>query len=369
MDVKAIVAANPAASRGCWIARWLLLVGFLTMCLPSGTAWATQHRHSVTLPVSFPEPPDELSAACDLERLPLALEVVASSVDHYPTAAERTSGGWLVYDRYADQVVELDDDLREIARWGRKGPGPLEYQGTVQGFGRTEAGGTFVVDDSPPSVMVFGAAEEHRLDVPHLLDHAINAGNWLLLASTLGIHRTTLAPVGEVTTEWTREDLGIAVYDNAQPPHFLLRRGGDGFLYAGTTTQSAIFLLNGESAPRKVIQRCVPKEWQAVHRKAPVFENGPFKGHGYSLQTLADYTVLESGRVLALGTLATNDGHVSIELYDASGEMARAWELPLATSQAMFDPYNPRRLLVWGTSKGDKHVRLIEIAGEDYPSS
>lgn len=40
-----------------------------------------------------------------------------------------------------------------------------------------------------------------------------------------------------------------------------------------------------------------------------------------------------------------------------------------ATSQAMFDPYNPRRLLVWGTWKGDKHVRLVEVEGDDYPSS
>ncbi len=371
MDAKPTVATNPVAGRGSWIPRWLLLVGALTMGSPAGTAWASQQQQSFSLPVSLPEPPDELLAACDLERSPLALEVVASSVEHYPTLAERTSSGWLVYDRYSDQVVELDNDLRETAQWGRKGPGPLEYRGTVPGFGRTDSGGTFVVDDSPPSVMVFGAAkEEHRLDVTHRLHHAVNAGNRLLLASALGIHGTTLAPVDEVTTEWSREDLGVAVYDDGQPPRFRLRRGGDGFLYAATTTQSAIFLLNGEAAPRKVVQRCVPKAWREVHRKAPVFESGPFKGHGYSMQTLADYAVLASGRVLALGTLAASgDGHVSVELYDASGEMVRAWELPLATSQAMFDPYNPRRLLVWGTWKGDKHVRLVEVEGDDYPSS
>lgn len=88
------------------------------------------------------------------------------------------------------------------------------------------------------------------------------------------------------------------------------------------------------------------------------------------MQTLADYTVLDSGRVLALGTLAANgDRHVSVELYDADGELIRAWELPLRTSQAVFDPQNPRRLLVWGTFKGDKHVRLIEVDGAGYPSA
>ena len=370
MDAKPTVATNPVAGRGSWIPRWLLLVGALTMGSPAGTAWASQQQQSFSLPVSLPEPPDELLAACDLERSPLALEVVASSVEHYPTLAERTSSGWLVYDRYSDQVVELDDDLRETAQWGRKGPGPLEYRGTVPGFGRTDSGGTFVVDDSPPSVMVFGAAEEeHRLDVTRRLHHAVAAGNWLLLASSLGVHGTNLAPVGKVKMEWGREDLGITVYEDGQPPRFLLRRGGDGFLYAATTTQSAVFLLNGEDAPRKVVQRCVPDAWRDVHRKAPVWESGPFKGHGYSMQTLADYAVLASGRVLALGTLVNGAGRVSVELYDASGEMVWAWELPLATSQAMFDPHNPRRLLVWGTWKGDKHVRLVEVDGDDYPSS
>ena len=347
----------------------LALVGILAMCFPVHEAWAGQQ--SVTLPVSFPSPPDELQAACDMERSPLTAKVVASSAEYYPKLAERISGGWLIYDRYADQVVELDDYLREVARWGRKGPGPLEYRGTVQGFGRTGSDGTFVVDDSPPSLMVFGATEnEYRLDVTRRLDHAIEADNQLLLASTLGIHGTSLTRDGEVAMEWSREDLGINVYDDGQPPHFRLRRGGDGSLYAGTTTPSAIWALDGENSPRKVVQRCVPKAWQEVHRKAPVFETGPFRGHGYSMQTLADYTVLDSGRVLALGTLAANgDRHVSVELYDADGELIRAWELPLRTSQAVFDPQNPRRLLVWGTFKGDKHVRLIEVDGAGYPSA
>lgn len=374
VSVKSTGATNPVTSRGTRVARGLLLAGSLATCLPAPAhaAWASPHQESVTLPVSFPKPPDKLRAACDLERSPLAVQVVASSVEHYPELAERTSDGWLVYDRYADQVVELDDNLQETALWGRKGPGPLEYRGTVLGFGR-DGGGTFVVDDSPPSVMVFGAAEEeYRLDGVRgwELDHAINLGDRLLLASKFGIHGTTLARQSEVTMEWSREDLGIAVYDEGQPPHFRLRRGGDGFLYAGTTTQSAIFLLDGKDAPRKVVQRCVPKEWQEVHRKAPVFDEGALKGHGYSLQTLADYTVLEGGRMLALGTLTVNGGsHVSVELYDANGEMLRAWELPLPTSQAIFDPYNPRRLLLWGTWKGDEHVRLVEVDGEGYPPS
>ena len=169
---------------------------------------------------------------------------------------------------------------------------------------------------------------------------------------------------------WSHDDLGITVYDDGQPPHFRLRNGGDGHLYAGATTQSAIWVLDEANAPRKVVQRCVPQAWQEVHRKAPVFESGPFKGLGYSMTTLADYTVLEGGRVLALGTLATNsDGHLSVELYDTSGEQIRAWQLPLGTSQAVFDPHNSRRLLVWGTHKGDKHVRLIEVDGEGYPSA
>lgn len=329
-------------------------------------------QDQVALPLNG-RPPKALTTACDMRRSPLTVEVVAVSEAHHPRHAERIPGGWLIYERYDRQVVELDDDLREVARWGRRGPGPQEYRGRTPGFGRTELGGTFVVDDSPPSVMVFGAREEtegeRRLDVrwPH---HAVNVGDRLLLASSLGIYEATVSGDRAGAMAWSHADLGIAVSDDGKPSRYLLRSSTNGALYAAATSQSAIWLLSGEDGPRKVVQRCVPRAWQEMHRKAPVFESGPLKGEKYSLRTLGDYTVLDGGQLLALGTLETAEGRGSLELYDSDGALGGAWELPLPQqSRKMFDPYNPRRLLVWGPWKGEEHVRLIEIDGDDYPSS
>ena len=344
---------------------------FVAVAAGSGTAGvgAIAAVQAPGAPLPF-RPPEALVTACEMERWPLTVEVVATSTAHYPRHAERVPGGWLVYERYDQQVVELDDDLREVARWGRKGPGPLEYRGNVPGFGRTESGGTFVVDDSPPSVMTFGATgTEYRLDVPRP-HHAVAVGDRLMLASSAGIHEATISGDETDATTWSHEDLGIDISEDGKPSRYLLR-SGDGSVYAAATSQSAIWALSGKDAPRKVVQRCVPKAWQEMHRKAPVFERGRFKGQRYSLRTLGDYAVLDEGRLLALGTLHTNaDLHSSLELYNADGEMVWAWEIPMpSSSRKVFDPYNPRRLLVWGPWKGEEHVRLIEVDGENYPSS
>ena len=175
-------------------------------------------------------------------------------MEYYPDRAERVADGWLIHDR-------------------------LEYGGVPAGLGKTASGGTYIVDERPPSVLVFDTiAEEYRLQLE-------------------------------------------------------------------------------------------PRAWQDVHRKAPVFDDGPFKGRGYSLHTLEDFVVLEGGRLLALGALDVNeDRHKSVELYDVGGALVKSWILPLAEAKAVFDPYNPRRILVLGT-KGEEPARLIEVDGESYPSS
>lgn len=354
-----------------WAMLWVsLLVGSALAILVQDHASALQQQ--VTIPLPSGGPPRELVAACKMQRSTLAVEVVASATEYNPDRAERVADGWLIHDRYTRRVVELDDSLQKRAQWGRPGDGPLEYGGVPAGLGKTESGGTYIVDERPPSVLVFDTiAEEYRLQLERpFIDHAVVASGRLLLASNLGIQATQMSRGREVATAWSLDDLGIAVSADGQPPSFLLRKSHTGYLYAGTTTQSAIWQLDGgEGGPRKVVQRCVPRAWQDVHRKAPVFDDGPFKGRGYSLHTLEDFVVLEGGRLLALGALDVNeDRHKSVELYDVGGALVKSWILPLAEAKAVFDPYNPRRILVLGT-KGEEPARLIEVDGESYPSS
>lgn len=118
---------------------------------------------------------EEYTYACELDRSDLVVRVIAQNEEVYPQRAARTPGGWLVYDRYEEQVVELDQDLRRVGSWGRQGPGPMEYEDPV-GMGRLDADRVVIVDGSPPSLIVFGPGandrNEHRLVMDARPQHA-----------------------------------------------------------------------------------------------------------------------------------------------------------------------------------------------------
>ena len=155
--------------------------------------------------------PEEYTNACELDRSDLAVRVIAQNAEVYPARAARTPGGWLVYDRYEEQVVELDQDLRRVGSWGRQGPGPMEYEDPV-GMGRLGADRVVVVDGSPPSLIVFGPGatdrNEHRLVMNTRPAHAMVVdGRVLIATSDATVHEATLD--GEVRTVHTRNDLGL----------------------------------------------------------------------------------------------------------------------------------------------------------------
>ena len=121
----------------------------------ASTRVASAQDLSVTIPAKYTD-------ACDLDRADLAVRVVAHNEEIYPGQVARTSSGWLVYDKYERQVLELDTDLRRVRSWGRDGPGPMEYENPV-GLGRLDSANVVVVDGNPPSLIVFGPGEnEHR---------------------------------------------------------------------------------------------------------------------------------------------------------------------------------------------------------------
>ncbi len=322
--------------------------------------------------VSFPE---GLVNACPLERTPLSVKELASNREHSPLKARQVEDGWLVYDRYDRQVIELSSDLRLVARWGRIGEGPMEYRATRRGpsgFGRTEGGETFVVDDAPPSIMTLGLhRNEYQLRRGRgeaiFIDDAINVDNRIFMATRKGILESTLGK-RSFAARWDLEDMDIVVSEHGQGPKFLLRHGLDGKLYAGASNQSYIWALDDGPSPRKVVQRCLPEGLMNVFTDAPRLQGGIVDGMRFSTTTTIDFLVLPTGHTLALGALEVNaDKHQSIEMYDRNGTLLRAWTLPLAGVRGTFDPRNPRRILIWDGE--DEHVKLIEIDGQGYPTS
>lgn len=83
-------------------------------------------------------------------------------------------------------------------------------------------------------------------------------------------------------------------------------------------------------------------------------QGGVIDGMRFSIQTMVDFLVLRTGHVLALGALDVNaDLHNSIEMYDKTGALLRAWTLPLKGAvRGTFDPQDPRRILIWEGDDG-----------------
>ncbi len=347
------------------------------------------------LPAEFAELftlPKEYTTPCELERSPLAVQEVARASDYGLSKAERLDHGWTTYDEYSQRIVELNDRLETVAVWGRAGPGPLEYRGSPPGLGKTSAGVPFAVDNTtPPTVLLFGQRrEEYALRPPGghmgLVQDAVTTSDDLFLASSEGIFESALGE-GRATLRWEAgRDFRIVVSPKGASPHFRLRLGADGALYAATLYQSAIWSLNKNATPRKILQRCVPDVWKSVHSSAPTTRAPSVALPGMTVRgsdgvkilrkTLADFTVLSTGQILVLGGLHLDDGDGpwgrSLELYDSNGALVRAWTMPI-TGNAVFDPYNPRRLLTWGHWGGpdaqfEGVARLIEVNGEGYPA-
>ena len=89
------------------------------------------------------------------------------------------------------------------------------------------------------------------------------------------------------------------------------------------------------------------------------------------METLQDFVLLGDGQILTLGGLQVgggDDAGRSIELYDSDRRLLRAWTQRYPDAYGVLDPRNLRRLLIWSTTEV-LGVRLIEVAGDGYPSS
>lgn len=309
---------------------------------------------------------DRSFVACDLDRAPLELEVLAHNPEVYPTLVappSRIPGGWLVYEWYERQVIELDDDLDEIARWGRVGQGPLEYSQPAAVWGSGEQ--VVVVDRDPPSVMLFGNDPIERvlpLPLP-IWDAAFFPAEDRQVLSVMGagLYETTLFGRGEMRMAWTYADLGIEVQSGIPAPFggspLVLHASPTGGLYAGSQWGSRIWYVE-PTGPKLVVDRCIPEDLRNQHI-SPV---RPGSAH----TTLQNFHVLADGRILIHGALPVevpDTEHRSIELYGADGTLLAAWSIPFIS--AAFDPTNASRLLVWSDEVG---VQLVRVSGPGYPS-
>lgn len=347
----------------------------LTACATGSWLVSASAQESFRRNLTGVEFPDDLFVACSLERSPLEVHEIARNSEYQPDAAVRVEGGWLIYDRWTQKVVELDNDLQRVAEWGREGEGPMEYRPNPPGIGKTASGHVFVVENtSPPSVMLFGAdSVEHQIVLPaatpRRVQHVIDGGDTFFLARQDGIFEAAWGQRSALLRWEADRDFGIQVGADGQPPRFKMREGSDGTLYVAALAQSWLWSLGANVEPSRFIRRCVPKPWQEVHSTAPrLGGRNPLR---FSVDTMEDFLVLSTGQVLVLGGLEVDaEAHHSLELYDTDGTLMAAWLLPVSGIEGIFDPKRPHRLLVWdkGLGHSDEGVRLIEISGQTYPS-
>ena len=305
--------------------------------------------------------PEEYTNACELDRSDLAVRVIAQNAEVYPARAARTPGGWLVYDRYEEQVVELDQDLRRVGSWGRKGPGPMEYEDPV-GMGRLGADRVVVVDGSPPSLIVFGPGatdrNEHRLVMNTRPAHAMVVdGRVLIATSDATVHEATLD--GEVRTVHTRNDLGLPQDGGSGAPAVPRLRGN----HIAFTGPSQIWRLGAQ--PQRIIQRCIHDDLKNM-LEAPVQIDTPFGKVPFNLTTMKDFLPLGAEGFLAMGGLLVrvNGQRLrSIEHYDSTGTLTQAWQLTgYHAVSGVFDENVIGRMLLWDTDR-IAGVQLVEVEG------
>lgn len=305
--------------------------------------------------------PEEYANACELDRSDLVVRVIAQNEEVYPQRAARTPGGWLVYDRYEEQVVELDQDLRRVGSWGRQGPGPMEYEDPV-GMGRLDADRVVIVDASPPSLIVFGPGandrNEHRLVMDARPQHAVIVDGRLLIAtSDATVHEASLD--GELRLVHTRTDFGLPQGGGSGASAVPRLRGN----HIGFTGPSQIWTLGAQ--PQQIVQRCIHDDLKQM-LEAPVQIDTPFGPLPFNLTTMKDFLPLGADGFLALGGLVVRvDGRLrrSIEHYDATGNLTQAWLLTgyLAVN-GVFDDQVTGRMLLWQPD-AIAGVQLVEVEG------
>ena len=305
--------------------------------------------------------PEEYTNACELDRSDLSVRVIAQNEEVYPGLAARTPGGWLVYDRYEEQVVELDQELRRVRSWGRQGPGPMEYEDPV-GMGRLDSDRVVIVDGRPPSLIVFGPGandgNEHRLVMDARPQHAtIVDGRVLIAASDATVHEVTLD--GEVRTVHTRVDFGLPGDPGPEAAAVPRIRGN----HIAFTGPSQVWTLAPQ--PQQVIQRCIHEDLQNM-LEDPVLIDTPFGPLPFNLHTMKDFLPLGADGFLALGGLVVRAGDEklrSIEHYDSTGTLTQAWQLTgYPTVSGVFDEHAIGRVLLWEPD-AIAGVQLVEVDG------
>lgn len=304
--------------------------------------------------------PVEYTEACDLDRSDVAARVIARNEEVYPRLVAQTSNGWLVHDRYEQQVVELDQDLRKVHNWGQHGPGPMEYESPV-GLGRLDSARVVVVDGNPPSLIVFGpGGSEHRLAILARPTHAIVADGRILIAtSEATVHEVTVD--GQLRTVNTRDDFGLAENSGrGATPAPRLRQGHMAF-----TGPSAIWRLGVE--PQQVIQRCVHDDLLGMLEEAIRIDT-PFGAHPFNLTTMQDFLPLGTRGFLTLGGLVVRvdmgrefQNLRSIEHYDSRGRLTQAWQLTgYPAARGVFDKHVVGRMLIWNEDEIEG-IQLVEV--------
>lgn len=344
--------------------HWMLVAAAVLAGLiaPLGPVLAQEQKMTVSLDFGA-DIMGPLNDACELDRLPLDVRVVARSPGTAGRVIQSVPGGWLVLDK--GDVVLLDDGLRESKRWGLHlderliDPDFVVMLPTGElalGYGGLE-----------PQIVILGRAE------PHLVfgspTHAVAQGrSSIIYGSEAGFYELDTDD-GIARQLWSLDDFGMPWDpENGVSPEFLLRVGDSTTVHVAWTIQSSIWTAGKSSEPQMRVQRCVPEPLTRVHNDAPRISVGAMDNVKASVVSLADFIVMESGEIAVLGGLRVGDeGHLSIELYAPDGSMKRAWVLPLPRESIYaFSFDNPARIL---SSGRDRHLVLYEVAGAGYPGT
>lgn len=363
-----VVGHSPILAR----LAWTIVVSCTASAAPRVLSGSVQESFRIQGAARTNQSSVEKTTPCEMPRDELNVSVVAHNPDLYPRQAERIATGWLIYDRYERRIIQTDDQLREVRRWGREAEGPLEYSSPQAFFFLpSERFRVGVIDSRPPSFMWMdadGSGQESRIGSEAWPGHGLfHEGRIVFVGSVRGgvFEMSAYEPQSvRVLASW--DDVGLTVVEpEGQPPSGLLRVGGPNReVYLGIQSQSSVWEpATEDDGYRKIVQRCVHPSLTQLHiHGLDLIEGFP----PVAINSMQDFLVLPSGRVVTLGGLRLpRDGQVSgrsIESYSLDGTRLGAWLLPMPAF-GVFDPSNPHRLLVW--DRDIDGAQIVEVSHDE----
>lgn len=312
----------------------------------------------------FDGPVEGLQMALEADRRPMRDETAFVVT----RATFSNTGELVVIDGTAGEVMTVGPDLEVLARFGEQGEGPGEF-GRAIDAGIDSGGRVWILDDEPPSLVLFDSAGEFvkEIPLPARADRLAIGGDAIYVSTRImnvgpqrdqpilwryDLSSEKVEPILSFSPSWVGRP---PVYRNVMT-QTIPRVGLDGHLYLGFVESNEIWRVRDDGSHEVVVRGCLPEELRDAYTARDP------QGRRTGI-LISDFTVLADGRVLVRGGLLAEGGGRPWEIYSSDGELIKSWSLGpsgLLSLYVTIHPLKPSTHLTWDRATGS--AKLVAVS-------